>query len=133
MSRSFSTVPDLVVINIGTNDGATNTVAAMTGVLNALIAACPGKPIAVLRPFNGNQAANLQAAIAACGNPSACRWIDTTGFFDVAYGADGLALHPSGPNNLGRIAPLVAAALRPLLVGTGGLGFRAGFQRGLLG
>ncbi len=133
VARSFTPAPALVVFNIGTNDGATNTVAAMVSVLNSIITACPGVPIAVLRPFNGNQAANLQAAIAACGNPSACRWIDTTGFFDVSYGADGLALHPSGPNNLGRIAPLVAAALRPLLVGAGGLGFRAGFQRALLG
>ena len=133
VARSFTPAPALVVFNIGTNDGAANTVGAMVSVLNSIITACPGVPIAVLRPFNGNQTANLQAAIAACGNPSACRWIDTTGFFDVAYGADGLALHPSGPNNLGRIAPLVAAALRPLLVGTGGLGFRAGFQRGLLG
>jgi hypothetical protein len=134
-ARSFALPPDLIVINIGTNDGATNTVAAMQGVLNGLIATCPGKPIAVLRPFNGNQAANLQAAIGACINPGACHWIDTTGFFNPSYGCDCLSLHPSGPNNLGLIAPQVAASLRPLLypAGTSVPPFRGGFQRGLLG
>jgi hypothetical protein len=107
----------------------------MQGVLNGLIALCPGKPIAVLRPFNGNQAANLQAAIAGCINPPLCHWIDTTGFFNTSYGADSLGLHPSGPNNLGLIAPQVAAALRPLLypAASAGTPFRGGFQRGLLG
>ena len=103
------------MINIGTNDGGNNTVAAMTGLLNGLIAACPTVPIAVLRPFDGNQAGNLQAAIAECSSPGACHYVDTTGFFNTAYGADSLGLHPSGPNNLGLIAPQVAAALRPLL------------------
>lgn len=132
-SRGFSAVPDLVVINIGTNDGATNTVVAMTALLNNLISTCPARPIAVLRPFNGAQAANLQAAIAACSNPAACRWVDTTGFFNTAFGADALNLHPSGPNNTARVAPLIAAALRPFLAGGGAPGFRAGFQRSLLG
>gem|GEM_PF-2524443 len=132
-ARSFATLPGLIVINIGTNDGTSNTVAAMTSLLNGLIAACPGAPIAVLRPFNGAQSANLQAAIAGCANPSACHWIDTTGFFNTGYGADSLGLHPSGPNNLGRIAPAVAAALRPLIAGNAAPGFRGGFQRALLG
>ena len=134
-ARSFAKPPDLIVINIGTNDGSTNTVAAMQGVLNGLITACPGKPIAVLRPFNGNQAANLQTAISGCGNPTACTYVDTTGFFNTAYGADSLNLHPSGPNDVTHIAPQVAAALRPLLypAGVSGATFRAGFQRGLLG
>ncbi len=134
-ARPFTPPPDLIVINIGTNDGTTNTVAAMQGVLNGLISACPGKPIAVLRPFNGSQAANLQAAIAECSNPAVCHWIDTTGFFNTSYGADSLSLHPSGPNNLGLVAPQVAAALRPLLdpAGAATMTFRSGFQRGLLG
>ncbi|MFI4982708.1 MAG: hypothetical protein ACHQIO_20345, partial [Nevskiales bacterium] len=130
---SFSPAPALIVINIGTNDGSTNTVAAMEGVLNGLIAACPGVPIAVLRPFNGNQAINLQSAIAGCNNPSACHWIDTTSFFNTAYGADSLNLHPSGPNNLTQIAPRIAAAVRALLVGSAAPMFHGTFQRGLLG
>jgi lysophospholipase L1-like esterase len=134
VSRTFSPVPDLIVFNEGTNDGGTNIVSAMAGVLNAIISACPGKPIAVMRPFNGNQASNLQAAIAACNNPSACSYIDTTGFLNASYGIDSLNLHPSGPNNLALIAPQVAALLRPLLSPGGAAPvFRGGFQRGLLG
>ncbi len=136
-SRSFSPAPDMVVFNEGTNDGGNNIVAAMTAVLNAVIAACPAAVIAVLRPFNGNQASNLQAAIAACSNPAACHYVDTTGFFNTAYGADTANLHPSGPNDLGLIAPQIAGLLRPLLSPAGGtttvLSFRGGFQRGLLG
>jgi len=132
--RAFAPAPNLIVINIGTNDGGTNTVAAMIGLLNGLLSACPGTPVAVLRPFNGNQAGNLQAAIAGCNNPGACHYIDTTGFFNTAYGADSLNLHPAGPNNLTQIAPQVAAALRPLLYPAGSaLTYRGGFQRGLLG
>lgn len=133
--RTFTPAPNLIVINIGTNDGGNNTVPAMTGVLNGLIAVCPGVPIAVLRPFDGNQAANLQAAIAACSNPAGCHYVDTTSFFNTAYGADGQGLHPSGPNNLGLVAPQVAAVLRPLLypAGIAAPMFRGGFQRGLLG
>ena len=114
-SRTFSPLPNLVAFNEGTNDGNTNIVAAMTGVLNGILAACAGSPIAVLRPFNGNQAANLQAAIAACNNPAACHYIDTTGFFNTAYGADAMALHPSGPNDLAIIAPQIAAAVQALV------------------
>lgn len=116
VSRSFALRPNLIVIEEGTNDGGSNTIAAMTGALNGLQVACPGTPIAVLRPFNGTaQASNLQAAIAACGNPSGCLYVNTNGFFDTTYGTDGLNLHPSGPNDLGRIAPQVAAAVRALL------------------
>lgn len=132
-SRIFSPVPALVVINIGTNDGTTNTVAAMSALINGIIAAVPGVMIAVMRPFSGLQSANLQAAIAACSSPGMCRWIETAGFFDTGYGSDGLALHPSGPNNVGRIAPAVAAALRPLIAGSNGPTFRGGFLRALLG
>ncbi len=130
VARSFTPAPDLVVINIGTNDGGANTVAAMTGLLDNLIAACPGKPIAVLRPFNGSQAANLQAAIAACAAPGQCHSIDTTGLFVPGTGADSLNLHPSGPNNLARIAPPLAASLRTLLAGTAVPWFRPGFGKG---
>jgi lysophospholipase L1-like esterase len=132
-ARSFSPAPDMVVFNEGTNDGSTNIVAAMTGVLNGIIAACPGAIIVVLRPFNGNRASNLQAAIAACNNPPACHYVDTTGFFNTAYGADSMNLHPSGPNDVGLIAPQIAAQLKPLLGGSRAPAFGGGFQHSLLG
>jgi hypothetical protein len=131
-SRSFTPLPDLIVINIGTNDGATNTVAAMTALLNNLITTCPGKPIAVLRPFNGSQAANLQAAIAACSTPGQCIYINTTGMFSATYGTDSINLHPAGPNNVTRIAPQLATSLRPLVAGSTTPWFRPGFRQGLV-
>jgi hypothetical protein len=54
----------------------------------------------------------MQAACAGCSNPSLCHFIDTTGFYNLTYGG---SLHPTGPNDVARIAPQVAAALRPLL------------------
>ena len=129
--RSFTPVPDAVVINMGTNDGTTNTVAAMTGILNGLLSACPGSLIVVMRPFDGNQASNLQAAIQACANPALVQYLDTTGFFNTAYGATSDGVHPSGPNDKALIAPAVAAKLKAMLAGRPQ--FRGGFQRGLMG
>jgi len=113
--RAFKPIPDLIVTNLGTNDGSVNIVPQMTALLNDLIATCPGRPIAVLRPFNGGQASNLQLAIAACTQPSTCHYIDTTNFFNLQLGTDSMKLHPSGPNSIARIGPAVATTLRPLL------------------
>ena len=113
--RVFSPPPSLVVLNEGTNDGTKDTVAAATLLFNALVARFPAVPIVVLRPFNGAQAANLQAAIAASTRPASFHYVDTAGFFDTSFGTDTMNLHPSGPNGVARIAPRVAAALRPLL------------------
>lgn len=112
IARSFDPAPDLIVLNEGTNDGTTNIVAPMIQVLNSLLAACPLTPIAVLRPFNGTEASNLQAAVEGCNEPARVYYVDTTGFYDETYGGD---LHPRGPNDIGRIAPQVASALRPIL------------------
>ncbi len=134
-SRSLAAPPDLMVLDIGTNDGTTDITAAMTGLLNALLAACPATPIAVLRPFNGAEATTLQAAIAASAAPAQVHWIDTTGLLNPALGVDSLGLHPSGPNNLAAIAPGLATLLRPLVAGTTAAppGFRPGFRQSLLG
>jgi hypothetical protein len=107
--RSFAPRPDLIVLNEGTNDGNSNISAALAGVLAGLAAAAPGAPIAVMRPFDGSEDAALRAAAAAC---AACRYVNTTGFYNKAFGG---ALHPTGPNDVARIAPQVADALRPLL------------------
>jgi hypothetical protein len=111
--RVFTPVPDLIVTNLGTNDGTANIVPQMTGLLNNLLASCTGARIAVLRPFNGAQAANLQAAIAGCADPAAVTYVDTTGFYDPTYGG---SLHPAGPNDVDLVAPAVATALQPLLM-----------------
>ena len=112
MPRNFTPCPDLIVTNEGTNDGTTDITALFTEVLNNLTTVCPKSPIAVLRPFNGAQAANLQAAIAASAHPSSATYIDTNGFYDQSFGG---ALHPTGPNDVAKVAPRIAARLRPLL------------------
>ena len=116
-ARAFTPAPNLIVINMGQNDGTNNTVANVTAVLNGLLAACPTTPIAVLEPFSGNQAANLQSGIAACNAPSRVHYVGTAGWFDATLSTDGL--HPLGIANRRTLGPNVAAALQPLLSGSG--------------
>lgn len=111
VARSFSPTPDYIVINQGTNDSTNDITSAAVGVLNGLISATPATTkIIVLRPFNGNQAANLQAAIAACSAPARVTYVDTTGFFNSGNSGDGL--HPYGWEHITHIAPQVATAVR---------------------
>jgi lysophospholipase L1-like esterase len=114
--RSFLPRPDLIVFNEGTNDGTADIVAPMTKVLNGLQMACPGVPIAVLQPFSEPfrtyQTDNLRAAIAASGKPHLTHFVNTTGFYDSAYGG---SVHPTGPNDIARVAPRIARELRGLL------------------
>jgi len=113
--RVFSPRPDLIVLNEGTND-SNNITAALVTVVDGLMAACPGTPIALLLPFDGAQAACLQQACEWSANPALCHFIDTSGFLNKTLGIDApLNLHPTGPNDVARIAPQVAARLRPLL------------------
>jgi lysophospholipase L1-like esterase len=116
ISRSFSPAPNVIVINEGTNDGTVNVQTQMGTLLNGLLAVVPTTTkIVVLRPFNGtSQAANWQAAIAACNAPSQVAYIDTTGFVQPADTEGGL--HPTGAINMAQISPLVAQAVRPYLL-----------------
>ena len=119
--RSFTTPrPDLIVLNEGTNDGCdvtgpgcvgTDISVPLAAVLNDLSGACPGIPIAVLLPFNGGQAGHILAVIKQVDSPH-IHFINTTGFYDLHYGG---SLHPTGPNDVARIAPQIARRLRPLL------------------
>lgn len=121
VARSFSEPsPDLIVLNEGTNDGCDTTKPGCVGiditakyakVLTGLLGACPGVPIAVLVPFNGGQEGHIKAAIAQAASPD-LHLVDTAGFYELAYGG---ALHPTGPNDVARIAPQIATRLRPLL------------------
>jgi lysophospholipase L1-like esterase len=111
VARSFAIAPDVIVINIGTND-STDITSAMTTVLNGLQAATPKTTrIVVLRPFNGTaRSAQLQAAIAASTSPTRCLFVDTNGFFVTAKSSD--SLHPYGNANLGDIAPAIVNAIQ---------------------
>lgn len=118
-ARSFTPAPDFIVLMEGTNDGSNDTVAAATTVLNGLLAATPSATkVIVLRPFNGTaQAANLQAAVAACTTPSRVSYVDTAGWWSTADSSDNL--HPYGYINIAQIAPRVAAAVRAALPSSG--------------
>ena len=109
--RSFSPRPDLILFNEGTNDGSTNITAQLGAVVTGLLAACPGTPIVLMLPFNGAEAASLQAAVANANSPLVT-YLDTTGFYVESYGG---GLHPTGPNDVARLAPQIANKLRPIL------------------
>ena len=116
-ARTFSPMPDLVVVNQGTNDNSgigitgSQTQTAAQAAFNAMLGVITC-PIVVMRPFNGNNWSYIQAALAAIGS-SQITQMDTTGFFNTTDSSDGL--HPLAVANLGSIGPKVAAALKPLL------------------
>jgi lysophospholipase L1-like esterase len=112
-ARSFtSPAPDLIVLNMGTND-STSIVALATSFFNTLIALNGTTRIAVMRPFNGSKESELQTSIAACNSPGRVAYIDTTGWHNASDGYD--ALHPEGFASLASMGPRLANALRPLL------------------
>ena len=130
--------------NEGTNDcGAPpapcGIAPAMATVLNNVMGACPTAAIAVMQPcafffllaraapavpaiqshaprppypaVNGAATNALLSAIATVNSPRV-HFVNTTGFYSTAFGG---GLHPTGPNDVARVAPQLAAALRPLL------------------
>lgn len=119
--RNFTTpIPDLVVINMGTNDDTKDTVATVRAMLSELLGLIPGSTlVAVVVPFNQNQKANLQAAVAEVNNPRV-KLVDTAGWYNVSDSSDGI--HPYGGTSSTVLAPNLAAALRNVLASaTGGL------------
>ena len=113
VTRALSPAPDLIVINQGNNDGANNIVSTATATLNSLLAATPATTlIAVIRPFGGNQATNLQAAIAACASPARVSYVDSAGWWVAADSSD--STHPWGYAHQSIVRQL-AQALRVVL------------------
>ena len=113
--RVFVPQPDMVIFNEGTNDANTNITGPMVQVINGLQAINPGTPIVLLLPFDGAQAGNLKMACELAANPALCFFVDTAGVCNATFGIDNLGLHPTGPNDVARIAPQLAAKLRPIL------------------
>jgi hypothetical protein len=112
VSRVWPTNLAAVFVNMGTNDSGgsdANVTAAVTTFLSGILAATNAS-IVLMRPFNGSKATAIQAAVSADTSGRAY-YVNTTGVFNTAFGADSINLHPNGPNNLSRIAP----ALLPLL------------------
>ncbi len=85
-------------------------------MLNGLLSNYPKTPIALLVPFNQTHIADLQAAVAGCSNPALVSLVQTSGLVQSIYGLDTTGVHPTGPNNLGIIAPRLAAVLQQILV-----------------
>lgn len=120
VSRSFTTPaePDLILINMGTNDGGGDITAAATTVLNGLLAATTNSKIVVIQQWGGSlYKATLQSVIASSSAPSRITYIDTAGWFNSADANDGL--HPWGYANTTDLSPRLAATVRPLLTGSG--------------
>ena len=107
---TLSPTPDLSIFEEGTNDAAASASSIASAV--ATVSAGVGGKQLWLRPLNGTQAANLQSAVTALGNPNVT-YGDTTGLWSTADSSDGL--HPYGYAHLGQIAPGVAAIAMPLL------------------
>lgn len=113
--RVFKPQPDMVMFLEGTNDGGTNITGPMVQVVNALQATNPGTPIVLLVPFDGALSNYLKLACELAANPALCFFVDTAGICNATFGIDNLGLHPTGPNDVARIAPQLAAKLRPIL------------------
>jgi hypothetical protein len=113
--RSFSSPPNYIVVNMGTNDSADVT-SAVTAFLNALVPLIPSTTkVIILRPFNGSHASQITAGIAASTAPSRVNYVNTAGWFNTANSGDGL--HPYGIENLTSIGPKATAAIKSLLDG----------------
>jgi hypothetical protein len=62
-------------------------------------------------PFNGAEKSSLTAAISNV-NSNLISFLDTTGFYNQTFGG---GLHPTGPNDVSRIAPQIANGVRKIL------------------
>jgi len=100
---------DMVVINQGTNDSsqpAATFKTAYSTFLATIRKAYPNAKIVALRPFNGAQAAQIQAAVSAAGD-SRMFYVDTTGWVGTGDFSDGL--HPNVQGSSKITTQLVAA------------------------
>jgi lysophospholipase L1-like esterase len=104
---------DMVVVNEGTNDSSQNATTFREGYLTYLTtirAAYQSAKIVALRPFNGSQAAQVQAAVQArnAAGDTKTYYVDTSGWLVSADYTDGL--HPNAQGS-GKAAKALSAAL----------------------
>jgi len=120
VSRSLSGC-SLVAVNMGTNDGATNSTSAVTSFLNGVGAAYSGT-ILLLEPFSSTigpeQLPFLTAGAAASTYAARVGVLSTAGLFNATYSSD--SMHSYGFQNIATLGPATAALLLPFL-NTGGL------------
>lgn len=114
--RRDSWLPDLVVVNQGTNDSASSSSLfrpAYTTYLKTIRAAYPDAKIAAMRPFGGAHAADIKAEVDAHHDAGDNRvyFIDTTGWLVSSDFTDGT--HPNAQGST-KAAQALAAALQKL-------------------
>jgi len=116
----------LVVLNIGQNDTATDSLvqSTMTTFLANIRAKYANADIFVMRPFTGNKAAPIQAAANARigAGDSKVHYIDTTGWLTAGSSDYNDAVHPSISGHI-KAANLLQPILAPYLNGTVGVTF----------
>lgn len=104
---------DMVVVNEGTNDSSQNATTFRDGYvtyLTTIRAAYPSAKIVGLRPFNGSQAAQVQAAVQArkTAGDAKVYYVDTSGWLGSGDYTD--SLHPNAQGS-GKAAKALSAAL----------------------
>jgi lysophospholipase L1-like esterase len=104
---------DVVVVNLGTNDGNATSEQFRPGYakeLSVIRKAYPKAAILALRPFNGAHADDIQAEVAArkTAGDANVAYVDTTGWLEKSDFTDGV--HPNvaaGPKLADRLAPVI--------------------------
>ena len=93
-------IPDIVVVNQGTNDGAAPSatfVPLYTTFMQEIRARYPNAWIFAMRPFNGAHAADISGVVSALNDPRLV-YVDTTGWLlsnSIDYTETGAGLHPN--------------------------------------
>lgn len=114
--RNFTPAPDLVLVNLGTNDAKVDVTQATTRLLSRLLATTPPSTrVGVIYPWIGTGQKQLAAAVAATNQSGRISIIDSTGWWKPADSSDGV--HPLGHANTESLSPRVADAARALIQG----------------
>lgn len=113
--------PDFIVINHGRNDALeTNPAATATATWNEILAAYPSTTkIVILEVFEGRWGPELEAAVAAIGNPR-LTFAATDGWWNNTVDSVD-TVHPTGYANLTQIAPRAAKAVQDALASGSGV------------
>lgn len=103
------------VVNHGTNDGGLSVTDVTDWLADALPRFTPGAPVLIMRPFGGQHASTLEAAVESYDNPLV-RYVDTSGWWDPVDNEQ--VLHPNGFASIVDLAPRLATVLRQVFAET---------------
>jgi lysophospholipase L1-like esterase len=121
----FSSIPQMVVVNLGTNDmkdGKRPTdsefAVSVAGFLSAIRAKLPRAELVAMRPFGGFQVGGVRQAVdeLAKAGDKQVHYVDTTGWLEKADFSDGI--HPTIEGHA-KAAKRLAEALKPYLAAEG--------------